>query len=294
MARLPSTKSNLNLRTDQYTNSNIGTSTMATDQQEARVIGIPGKDGSNAGSGIYNNTDPVPFNVGGIEAGSTFYDVPLEEMWDKLLYPYVQPTFSSFSMTGQSTTLEVGIPVTGGLRDFTWTTTYPDNINLNSITVKQEGTILASSLANDGAETIQIYSDVNSSVPTTETWSIESVNTDATISSRNFTVSWKYANHYGVSANSSLTDSQILSLSDGGLVSGFAGTYTFIAGGYKYICYPTAFGLINTAIDQNTGFSVALNAPSIINITNGYGISVDYYVYRTTNIISTTITIVVS
>ena len=294
MARLPSTKSNLNLRTDQYTNSNIGTSTMVTDQQEARVLGIPGKDGTNAGSGIYNNTDPVPYDVGGIEAGETFYDVPLEDMWEKLLYPYVQPSFTSFYLSGQSNSLEVGDSITGGSREFIWSTTYSDNINPDEIIIKENGTIIANALSNDGTEFIDIGTDIQKLSADTHIFSIESTNTDTSVSARNFTITWRWSNYYGISLNESLTTTDITNLSNNNLISSYVGTYSFAETGYKYICYPVVFGQYNSAKDVDTGFAIAMNDPVIVNVLNSKGIYEDYYVYRTTYVINSSINIILS
>lgn len=292
MARLPSTKTNLNLKTDQYSQGNIGTSTMATDQQEARVIGIPGKDGTNAGSGTYTNTDPVPYDVGGIESGETFYSVPLEDMWNKLLYPYVQPIFSAFSMVTGTILYEVGDTLIGGFKTFTWSTTYPGNINPDSISIDQNGTTIANGLTDDGSEYIDIGIDITPTSSIIYTWLIKSLNTDNSVSSKSFLIEWKWSNYYGISLNASLTEAEILDLPNKNLVDNYVGTYSYPPLGYKYICYPVLFGQYTTAKDVDTGFAIAMNDPIIINILNSYGISEDYYVYRTTNIINGSINII--
>ena len=71
-------------------------------------------------------------------------------------------------------------------------------------------------------------------------------------------------------------------------------TVTNLYGDYKYMAYPTIFGQKTSFFDQATGFSVAMEAPTTISITNSFGITTDYYVHRTTNTIVGAITIGVS
>lgn len=50
---------------------------------------------------LYTNTDLVPTTIGGVEQGLSFSNVPVQQMWDLLLYPELEPTltnpFSSFT-----------------------------------------------------------------------------------------------------------------------------------------------------------------------------------------------------
>ena len=86
------------------------------------------------GVGFYTNETPVPQTLGGIQAGSTFDNVPLTTMFDLLLYPYQTPSFSSFSVN-ISSPVEVGYTIAAGNKTFTWTTTNSSNIAPNSVTI---------------------------------------------------------------------------------------------------------------------------------------------------------------
>jgi hypothetical protein len=60
------------------------------------------------------------------------------------------------------------------------------------------------------------------------------------------------------------------------------------------MCWPTSFGLATTFKDSLTLLNVPMEAPYIINVTNGFGIATNYYVYRTTNILGAAINIIVT
>jgi hypothetical protein len=84
----------------------------------------------NTNPSTFQNANPTTTDVGGIPAGSTFPNPQtMQNMWNLLLYPYQQPSFSDFSVfiAGTSTNLgaqpfECGYEILsrGGL-DFTWT-----------------------------------------------------------------------------------------------------------------------------------------------------------------------------
>jgi len=78
------------------------------------------------------------------------------------------------------------------------------------------------------------------------------------------------------------------------LKSGFAGTYSFAAGGYKYIAYPAVYGTATQFTDQLTNFNVAMQAPYTVSVTNTFGQTTSYNVHRTTNVLGSSINIVVA
>lgn len=258
------------------------------------VIGGAG-GGSGSGSGTYTNTTPVPTTLGGITAGSTFVDVPLTTMFDTLLYPYQVPTFSAFSISGQSTTLEVGDQITAGSKTFTWSTTNPSNISSSGITITDftNSTTIASGLSNTGTSNQTIVA-VSKSSATSHVYRISAKNTQDTTFTRDFTVNWRWRMYWGTSSLSSLTENQIEALTSSSIVSTSAGSFNFGAGGYKYIAYPTVFGLKTSFKDPSTGFDVDMQSAVTTAVSNSYGIGTDYYVHRSTNTLGGSITITVS
>jgi len=258
------------------------------------VIGGAG-GGSGTGSSTYTNVSPVPTTLGGIAAGTTFVDVPLTTMFDQLLYPYQLPTFSAFAMSGQSTTLEVGATISAGTKTFTWTTTNPANVSGSSISILDftNSTTIASGLADTGT-TNQSVSAVTKTSATSHVYRISGSNTQDDGFSRDFTVNWRWRMYWGTNAATSLTESDIEALISSSLVTNSTGTFTFATSNYKYIAYPTVFGLKTTFKDQGTGFDVDMQPATTVSVTNTNGVTTDYYVHRTTNVLGGAITITVS
>lgn len=261
------------------------------------IVGGLGGSGTGSGGDTYTNATPVPTTLGGIAAGTTFLNVPLTQMFTDLLYPYQLPAFTAFAISGQSTTLEVGDSITAGTKTFTWTTSNSTNVSGSSIRIfdwtNDTTTPIASNLANDGTENVSI-SSVTKTTATSHVYRISGSNTQDDGFSRDFTVNWRWRMYWGTSANTSLTESQIEGLISSSLATNSTGTFAFAAGNYKYIAYPTAFGLKTSFKDPSTGFDVDMQAATTVSVTNSYGVTTDYYVHRTTNTLGGSISITVA
>lgn len=259
----------------------------------------------------YTNPAPVPTSIGGILAGMTFSGASLQYMFDTLLYPYLNPTFSSFSIAGQSTSLEVGNTVAGGARTFNWGMTYSGNIKPNTIKIKNINTnqiisTPASGMTNDGTEVISI-SSVTRTTAGSQTWTIYATTKKNVTISRNFSVTWYNRIYYGTSSLTALTANDITGLTSTNLASTSLGTFAYAAGDYKYFCIPTALNNPSLFRDKSTNLTVAMAGPSdgytILNngyyvqqvvVTNAYGINITYDVYRSKNQLGGAISIIAS
>lgn len=245
--------------------------------------------------GIYTNSNPTPVTIGGIASGSTFNNVSLTTMWDMLLYPYQSPVFTSFMISGQTTPIEVGNSISG-LHNFIWTTSNNSNINANSINIYDiTGSItLFTGLANTGNQSYTFPSPIQLITQGSYTWQIQGTNTNSIIFNRNYTVNWDWKRYWGTSSNTSLTSAQILALVSNDLSTIGTGTFNFSANNYKYFCIPTSFVQPTHFIDASTGFAVDMQSPVIVSVTNIFGITTNYNVYRTTNMLTNSIQIIVS
>lgn len=250
----------------------------------------------STGAGTYTNAGATPSAIGGIAAGSTFTGRTWQQMFDALLYPYQLPAFSSFTFTGAVTPLEVGAQIAAN-RTFTWGTTNAGNINANSIKVQYPtGTDLATGLANDGTEVVT-HALVTRTTPGTETFRIIGTNTQAGNFQRDLSIEWRWMRYSGTSALAGpLTEAQIKALGTASLQTDDAATYAYgaAAGTYKYIACPVSFGTLTTFKDQSTNLDVPMQAPYQVSVTNTYGQTTNYNVYRTTNQLGAAINIVAS
>jgi hypothetical protein len=100
--------------------------------------------------------------------------------------------------------------------------------------------------------------------------------------------------HYGTSTNDSLTEAQILALTSNILTPISARTYSFAAGGYKYICVNEDLPLLTTFKDSSTNLDIPFEAPVTVSVTNVNSITSNYKVYRSTNILGAAISIIAS
>jgi hypothetical protein len=264
--------------------------------------------GSKSLSGVtYTNLTPTPVTIGGIAANSTFSAKTMQEMWDLLLYPYQPPAFSSFSL-GIPSPLEIGYGIPTS-QTFTWSTTNSQNVSANTISIAGDNLTTLTGLPDDGSEAVNFTSVVTRGSldgPGTLGWNIEGTNTKGVIFNTTLTIRWDWRIYVGSSASESLTETEIVSLSVFDSVkNGFSGTYSFPAAGdtYKYICYADTYGQPSSFIAG--GFPVAMwsgypnSGPGaatydLVSVTNIYGQSINYRVYRTSNKINGAVNIVVS
>ena len=254
--------------------------------------GIPGTTGEAGSGAIYTNAAPVPVTIGGIGAGSTFDAQTMQQMWDALLYPYQSPSFASFSIQGQSTTIEVGATVAAN-PTFQWSVNNSANVFPNTTVIRNGSTVLANLVSN-----VSPYSAVDSAVTkltaTSNTWNIQETNSHGGNFSTSFSVNWRWRVYYGESVTTPLNESQVKALRVSGLQSGFAGTYSFVGGGYKYIAYPVALGTATTFKDTGTNLDVAMLPVYTVSVTNVNGVTVNYNIHRSFNIMGGSINIGVS
>lgn len=261
---------------------------------EAGPIGPTGTQGptGEAGVTLYTNPDPTPISVGGIPLGSTFNSQTMQQMWDALLYPYQEPQFLTFIMQNQSSTLEVGASVPAN-PTFTWTTINNENINPDTTVIKNNDTVIADHISNTSPFTVT-DGPVTRTTAGSNSWSIEQTNTKNEVFTRWFTVLWQWRVFYGESVSTPLNENQIESLRMGSLRNGFTGTFSFQTGGYKYFVYPSLMGTATTFKDSSTNLDVPFEPVYIVSVTNPFGVTTNYNVHRTTNIIGSAINIVVS
>lgn len=260
---------------------------------------------------LYTNPAPTPATVGGIVVGSSFSGVTMQEMWTSLLYPYLNPAITGFTISGQAISLEVGDSIAAGAKTFTWGISNNGNIQANSIKIKNfnTNTIISTpvtGIPNDGSEIISIGS-ITKTIPTYQRFIIYANTIKGSQISRNFNVNWYNRVYYGTSTATTLTANQITGLTSSVLTSTAMRTYSLVADNYKYICIPTALTNPSLFRDASTNLTVAMAGPADgyptanngyyvdqVVVTNVYGVNVTYDVYRTKNILGSQISVITS
>lgn len=246
----------------------------------------------------YTNTTPMPEEVGGYPAGTTFNAQTIQQMFDGLLYPYQHPAFTSFARTNLAATYEVGANIPIGSQTFTWATSNSTNIVADTVEITQNfapETVIYGPDENTGSEVITLANTITSNSPTTILlYTIEAENTQGDTISATISASWRFRTFHGTSVSTSLNEAGIEGLASNPLSTSFAGTKSFAAGGYKYICYPASFGTATSFTDAATNLNVPMEAPSLVSVTNSFGVTTNYRVHRSTNILGGSINIIVA
>ena len=252
---------------------------------------------ANTGGGsdfTYTNSTPMPVDVGGLLAGTTFNEVGLNELWTRLLYPYQFPLFTLFTIDLLAQ-YEVGNTIPANDYDTNWIIDNTEMLEPNSISITytNTNTVLANNLPNVVPYNLAIPL-LTFTIPTEVRFRISALNTTEGTFTRDFTINFMQRIYVGESNLDTLTELDVKDLRLSELSANINGEYNMLAGGYKWFCYPVSMGTRSNFYDVNNSFAVAMNTPQIINITNDFGVAADYYCYRTFNMLGGTIEIGVS
>ena len=245
-----------------------------------------GGGGGNSNSTLpfkYTNTAPMPVSVGGYPAGTTFDNIDLNTLWTGLLYNAERPVFTDFYINLESTAFEVGDSIVSFTYQATWHITYPQFLVADTIKIDFiDGNVvtnLASNMPNIIPADIDIPT-ITSSVAKTVSFKITGDSTLEGQFSRSMLVQFLDRIYVGESKENALDSTQIKDLRIARLADNINGDYQTESGGYKYFCYPVSMGQRYNFIDDATDLEVSMDDPKIVSVTNNFGITKDYYVYR--------------
>lgn len=253
-------------------------------------IGGGGSVAATQSATEYKRDEPVTVDVGGLEEDIYIPNGTIQKTLDDMLYPLKRPEFTLFRINGQADVLELGETFTSGAKLFVWNTSYPQNVLADSIRIEIEVAennwlTLADELANDGQELIDVNVLWSFEAETTKRFRIVGTNAANTEFSRTMSLSWQGRVYWGTSEAASLSPNDLLNLQQSTLSASRLGQYPFAAGGYKYIAYPAAMGEQNPnrIIDPLTNFNAPMVNLGVMNVTNAYGVTIPYRVYRSFN-----------
>jgi hypothetical protein len=260
--------------------------------------------------GTYTNLNPATVGVGGIPAGTTFNNMTYTNLFNTMFYPQLLSSFTGFGISGQTQTLEVGNSIPAGIKTFVWSTSNPSFVLPNTIRIYNINTATweTALMPNDYSEAVTFASPISLGYSGSYGWSIYGVRTNNGSFAKNFYVYWYWRRFYGTSPLTSLAEADIEALSNQGLAGSTPGSFLFGTGDYKYFAWPVTFGVANFFRDSATNLAVAMAGPGegytntsgngyyfqIVSVTNSFGATVNYRVYRTRNVLGGSINIVVS
>lgn len=241
--------------------------------------------GVTGGGGLYTNDTPCPVNIGGIPAGTTFAGLTNEEMWNMLLYPYQAPSVTGLNINIRNT-LEVGTSTANTLT-VSWTTNNQSNIKAGTVRVFVNNidiTPADETLPLSGTKTFTITPlrrDDNGSIPVkVRITDVKNNNKERTVN-----INWGSYMYFGTSNKDTLTEDDIKALSNKEMSSNYKRSYNFGAGGYKYVCYPNKLGTWKDSFNSSNKLPVPMTRLANVNVTNGNGVTQEYAVYRTSNVL---------
>lgn len=182
-------------------------------------------------SSTYTLASPSNVTVGGMPSGTVLTGRSLMSILEEILVDYIEPTFSAFSVTGQSTTVEVGTTLSGS-KTFTWTIavgsgTVP-TIDIYDITAVST---LVAGTTNDGTQAQTVTTLQLNSNGATQQWRGIGNNTDpaGTFNSSTFTVTGRYYRFFGPTASSPTNSATVRALPSSAFQTGTP-TFTLSTG----------------------------------------------------------------
>jgi len=163
---------------------------------------------------IYNGASPSTLTVGGIPAGTSIGGRTYDWLFQNLLAPYINPVFTSFSVSGQATTVEVGTTLSGS-KTFTWGITINSGVvpTIDVYDNTGSSTLLAGT-PNDGTQAVTVTTRQLNSSGATQSWKGIGNNTSpsGTFNSSNFIVTAAFYQFYGVSSSTPTNSAQVRAL----------------------------------------------------------------------------------
>lgn len=247
----------------------------------------------------YQNPLPTTTTIG-VQAGSAFFNTPksFAEFIEAEKYGYVNPAFTSFSISGM-TTREVGQKITDS-QSFTWAISTVGNVQANSINIydiTQALTLVTGhSVTSPATYDFADYpgGGLELDAPSSNTWRIQGTNTNLANFTRNYNLSWMWRMHSGMNVNATLTNAQILALANSSLATTFPSQVATAGGGYFWYWIPSSFTQPTIFKDHATGFAIAMEAPITQSVTNDFSIVTNYAGYRSTSPLINGITVDIS
>lgn len=274
---------------EKYYNKTVADAVMMTDEDnEDQNIKdyVDSKAESKADKSeiLYSNQTPIVQSHGGIAAGETFNNVPITEMIDKILYPWVAPVVSA----------RVAAPANGG----TFEKGNTQNVTSITVTVTKKSSDITKVEIFDGASSLGSKTGadldtLNTSGSATFTFPVD---VDVT-ANKNFqakvtdaaekittantgSFSFVYPYYQGVIAADATADEAAVKALTKLIQAKGTKAVTYTASNQKMVfATPKANGVIKTITDPN-GFNVTDTfAQSELSITGLDGTAQDYYVY---------------
>jgi len=257
--------------------------------------GPSGKDAVGGLTGEFHNPNPVPVTIGGIKSGERFgTPVNLDEMWNKLLYPFQDPKitkFAAYKSNGHQypNNVPVGTALENNIIlkwDFENVANLEENIEVTDTTNKK-----ITGKKTDSSITIPYNTPLENQAGGQVSWTLHGTTTQQKSIERTFTITWASFAYWGKINKKILggNDVGIITTQNHNLFTGWETYQTSEATGnedesYRFLVYPVSGGAANKI--QQDNFDVSLAPGFDIQAQNTIQLRIDgqtlsYYVYIT-------------
>jgi hypothetical protein len=227
--------------------------------------------------GKYSNGQLVP--AAGKTPRQVILDVAIE---------YLLPAFTSFGITGQAATIELGASIAAGAKVFTWATSNDDNVEPDTIEIRDQsaGIDLAVGLADDGTQNINLPGPIQLvNEGNTQIFRITGENTNGDPFTRDFTITADFLRFYGVSPVAPDVSAEVRALP----FSTFGNTFSIpIPQGETIICFAYEAArpdISDSSVKYVEGFNANVGntfTKFTFNVNDGGGTARSYKVYIAT------------
>lgn len=226
-------------------------------------------------------------DIAGIPQGTTFdFGENSIAILERILYPYQNVSFSNF-VSGLSSSYELGQTGGNGTVNATWSSSLPDaNWIPNSAGIVQTG-FASATLLSGASPTADIASITYGALRSTSlasnsiTVTLSAQQTEGSNPSTSATRSWWSRLYWGKSTNASLTDPSSLSFGSNELLQSKSASSTELnvggGPGFFYVFIHDSYTITSMTLG---GFNVALDSVRTATVTNAYGFSATYKIYR--------------
>ena len=229
--------------------------------------GVDGKDGYTPIKGVdyFDGKDGVDGKDGQLTEDQIALLTKLSDWYDTEHYVAMTGTFS---MSPNTTTYEMG---TSKSVTFSWTfSKLPVEVTFNNE---------AQAAATSGSKTVTVASNTHA----TKTYTIYGKYKDNETVTKQLSINFRNRYYYGYVAEPAEIDGAFIkSLANNNWASAKTISFTpnCTAGTYVWYAYPKRLG---AAVMWMGGFQGGFEEPLTVSVTNGSGVTEDYYLYRSTN-----------
>jgi len=237
--------------------------------------------GTGAAGSDYTNLTPTPITVGGIAAGSTFSAQTLEDMFNRLLYPYIAPSLTLSLSPANGTVREFGNDVATVTLNAT-TTKHTNDITL--VEFYRGASLIHTQAVPIASGGLESYIDTTPVTTNGITFTAKAGDGTQTTTSSGSGYTFVYPFYYGVDAPG-LTGAQIrtnLTM----LIKTPSNTTTVTSPSSEvfYLAYPNTSPALTSILDTNGFETISDYTLRTVSITGLDGTPQTYKVYEYNNL----------